>query len=347
MLHVTNARSAAESERHGITLVASGFTFEDLVQFRSAGDRDLVVDRARLARAHAELDAVDGFAGEAPEALLLHYLRAKRGLRPLRWLVNVVQVHRRVDALVHFVRRHYGDDPWELAASAPGFHWCYTSHAHGEVLRARGLPADRTHFFPSTSSFQEWVDPETTRAYAQGARGDLPADLSQVRGQVLMGGNNDRDLATLARAADLLQTPIHVITDRARGASVYSRWLVHHDVVPTPVFVTAVASASALVVPLVPGSDSCGQQSISIAQRVGTPVVVSDVPAAAHYVRHASSGFVVPPGDAEALARAIREATHGEHTRLIATARERDARDGDLVGAVFRRAYFDGVFSTR
>jgi glycosyltransferase involved in cell wall biosynthesis len=61
------------------------------------------------------------------------------------------------------------------------------------------------------------------------------------------------------------------------------------------------------VVPLLPGlRRSAGQQTYLNGMVLGKPVVVSDVPGAREHVVDGETGLLVPPGDAAALAEALR-----------------------------------------
>jgi glycosyltransferase involved in cell wall biosynthesis len=67
------------------------------------------------------------------------------------------------------------------------------------------------------------------------------------------------------------------------------------------------------------------------AMAVGVPVVASDVSGVHELVRPNETGWLVPPGDAEALAAAIEEVLAGRDVaRRVAAGRALVARDHDL-----------------
>ena len=324
----------------GLELTVASFTFEDLVRFRRPPAEGPMVQRQTLDRAVAETERFDGVLAEAPESVLLHYVRRKRGLRPLRWLVNVVQLLDRVQPLRAMVRRIYGDDPLALAAADPRVRWLVTTRAHIEPLVRAGLPRERVTFYPSNTASQEHMMPTAAALFAEDAVRALPESLRGVAGGVLVAGTNNRDIETVARAAEIARTPIHVLTDLRRTPPVASPWLAYHDVVPLADFVAAVARSRLLLIPLHAGDASCGQQTIAIAQRVRTLVVASDVPAVRDYIADGESGLLVPPGDPEALAAALgRALTDLRAPTLIEAAFERDARDGRHAERLFLDAY--------
>lgn len=342
VLHVVNeARGALAGRRirwRELDLTVARFTFEDLVGFRRSQEREPVVRREALDRAVDACDAYDGVFAEAPEAVLLHYVRARRRLRPLRWLVNVVELLERVEPLRALVRRAYGDDPLALAASSANVRWYVTTRAHREALVREGLPADRIDFHPATTASHAALLPTAAEALAD--PGPPPEGLRDASGGVLAAGINGRDLATLAAAAARAELPVHVLTDVRRLPPVPSPWLAYHDAVPLREFVSAVAHARVLALPLRAGDGSRGQQTLAIAQHVRTLVVASDVPAVRDYVVDGESGLLVPPGDPAALAAALRRALHEPRREaLVEAGARRNALDGERFARTFLAAF--------
>jgi glycosyltransferase involved in cell wall biosynthesis len=79
----------------------------------------------------------------------------------------------------------------------------------------------------------------------------------------------------------------------------------------------------------------------------GRPLVVSDVPGCRHFVRHGIDGLVVPPGDAEALARELgRLATEPQLRSQLGAAARRRVLEGyteQVVRARIRKVYADAL----
>ncbi len=72
-------------------------------------------------------------------------------------------------------------------------------------------------------------------------------------------------------------------------------------------FTERLREATAVVVPLRAGVDrSAGQQTYLNAMALGKPVIVTDTPGVRDYIDDRETGLIVPPDDAEALARTIR-----------------------------------------
>lgn len=344
ILFVTNEGSGRYAGRHfewlGLDFTYASFTFEDLVRFRFAPDREPIIDRAAIDRAIDEIEAFDGVFAEEPETVLLGYVRHRRGLAPKRWLSNTVQQLRRVNPVRSWVHSKYGEDPLDVVAADPELFWAVTTRVHCAALVAAGLPESRISYNPVSSAIHVHFFPDVAPAFEAGARAELPRELEAVRGGVLMAGTNNRDLPTVSRAAALLPDKVHVLTDLTRNRQKLSPHLVYHDVVPLPAFVTAVAHAGVLVLPLLKTEESSGQQTLAVAQRVGTVVVASDIPAIRDYIDDGKSGFLAPPGDAEALAGQIRLALeHADSPEILAAARARDARDAGVITELFTRVF--------
>jgi hypothetical protein len=348
VLQVTNdgrgSLAGQTTEFLGLEFTVASFTFEDLVRFRRPPAQGPMVRRDALDLAVAEVDRFDGVLAEAPESMLLRYVRQKRGLRPLRWLVNVVQLLDRVTPVREAIQRIYGEDPLAFAAADPRVRWLVTTSSHVEPLVRAGLPRDRITCGPSATAYQVNLQPTAAASLTDTATRVLPPALRDVADGVLVAGTNNRDLATTARAAEIAGIRVHVITDLRRTPPVTSPWLTYHDVVPVPEFVAAVAHARVLLIPLRAGDNSCGQQTLAIGQHLRTLVVASDVPATRDYVVDGESGLLVPPGDPDALAAALQRAlAEPRSSPMLDAGFERDARDGRLLEQLLRDAYLAPV----
>jgi hypothetical protein len=344
VLFITNDGGGRLARREvrapGLDITVATFTFEDLARFRRPPVEEPVFDRRALDRAVAETEGFDGVLGDAPELLLLHYVRTKRGMRRVRWVVNVVDPGGAVRSIRLAVKRAYGEDPLHVAAADPAVRIMVTTTAHVEAMVAEGVPRERLLCLPSVSALQEALQPGAVAAYEAPEARPLPESLAAVAGGVLVPGINQRDFATAARAAEIGEIPVHVLTDRRRAPFTPSRFVVPHDPVPLAGFVAAVAQARLVVVPLRASDASGGQQTVAIAQRVRTLVVASDVPAMEGYVTHGGSGILVAPEDPEALAAAMKRAlSEAPSAAMLQAGFERDARDGVRVVEAVREAY--------
>lgn len=351
ILFVTNEGRGRYAGRRfewlGLEFTYSSFTFEDIVHFRVAPDAEPVLRRSALDRAIDEIEAFDGVFAEEPETVLLGYVRSRRGLQRKRWLSNTVQKLRRAAPIRELVQRTYGEDPLRAVAADTEIFWTVTTRAHHAPLVSEGLPECRMSYTPVTSAIHTAFFPDSAAAFEAGARADLPPKLAEIRGAVLLAGTNNRDLETMRQAAALLPDKVHVLTDLTRNVHLQSPHLVYHDLVTLPEYVAAVANAGVIVLPLRSTTESCGQQTLAAAQRVGTVVVASDVPAIRDYIEDGKSGFLARPGDPAALASSIRVALeHAEAPDIIAAGRARDARDAERIAELFTQVFVDRVEST-
>ncbi len=186
------------------------------------------------------------------------------------------------------------------------------------------LSSDEQRIFPLTWS----VDPARvvfTPFYFTLSGEALDAPTSEDLG-VFAGGDSLRDYEPLLRAARCLPAPVILATKLLDGrrdlpANVKAGW------VPQARFVELMRAASVVVVALAQRTDrSAGQQTYLNAMALGKLVIVPDVMGVRDYVAHQKTGLVVPPGDADALAAALRwaldPANRPEVKRMAARARE-------------------------
>jgi glycosyltransferase involved in cell wall biosynthesis len=137
---------------------------------------------------------------------------------------------------------------------------------------------------------------------------DLTDNESADNGRVFAGGNSLRDYPPLIDAADEIGAPVDIATNT----------LAADDTRPYPANVTArsfaradydamLRAASVVVVPLQPRTDrSSGQTTYVNAMALGKAIVVSDAPGVRDYIDDGETGVIVPSGDAQALAGAVR-----------------------------------------
>ncbi len=125
---------------------------------------------------------------------------------------------------------------------------------------------------------------------------------------VFAGGDSLRDHETLLAAARSVDVPVTIATRLTLEGPVPA----HVTVGPLApdVFLDRLRETAVTVVPMRPGLvRSAGQQTYLNAMALGKPVVVSDVPGVRDHVTDGETGLVVPPGDADALAAALRWVT--------------------------------------
>jgi glycosyltransferase involved in cell wall biosynthesis len=152
------------------------------------------------------------------------------------------------------------------------------------------------------------------------------ADVPEGEG-VFAGGDSLRDYGPLVAAAGAVPGEITIATrqsdlgDGDRPANLRIVAVSHGE------FVELMRKAAVVVVPLVPTRErSAGQTTYVNAMALGKLVVVTDCLGVRSYVRDRETGLVVPPGDAHALADALRwavdPANRAEVGEIRARARE-------------------------
>jgi hypothetical protein len=138
-------------------------------------------------------------------------------------------------------------------------------------------------------------------------------------GPLFAGGDSLRDYPTLLRAATSIEAEITVATRRARaltGHGVPAN--VQVGTLPPARFVEAMRRARAVVVPLRPTRDrSAGQTTYVNAMAMGKAVIATDCLGIRDYVQDGTTGVLVKPGDAGALAEALRWAADPRHRQEV------------------------------
>jgi hypothetical protein len=132
---------------------------------------------------------------------------------------------------------------------------------------------------------------------------DLAAPVTSDGG-VFAGGNSLRDYSALVEAAGEVDEAVVLATTKVEGPTAPN---VTAGPVPHDRFFELLRAAKAVVVPLEDRDDrTAGQQTYLNAMALGKPVVVTDSPGVRDYVEDGRTGLVVAPGDAAAMARALR-----------------------------------------
>jgi glycosyltransferase involved in cell wall biosynthesis len=148
-----------------------------------------------------------------------------------------------------------------------------------------------------------------------------------VGGGVRRGRRRDplRDYRALIEAAPRVEAPITIASNELDTVAMPSN--VRAGLLSRARFTELLREATVVVVPIRAGIDrSAGQQTYLNAMALGKPVIVTDTPGVRDYIDDRETGLIVPPGDAEALAGAIRwvldPANSDEVGRMRVRARE-------------------------
>ena len=155
---------------------------------------------------------------------------------------------------------------------------------------------------------------------------------------VFAGGDSLRDYGPLTQAARDIDARFVFATRRPDVISAALPANVEAAAVDAARFVELMRSASVVVVALDPGVErSAGQQTYLNAMALGRTVVVTDSPGVRDYVEDGVTGLIVPPGDATALAEAIRWALDPASASSVDKMR---AAGRDAVHARFTRRHY-------
>jgi hypothetical protein len=145
---------------------------------------------------------------------------------------------------------------------------------------------------------------------------DLAAPTSTAGG-VFAGGNSLRDYRPLVAAAGEIDAPVTLATELLEDSPLPPN--VTAGPVPYERFFELLREARVVVVPLAGREDrTAGQQTYLNAMALGKATIVTDSPGVREYLEDGRTGIVVPPGDPEALARALRWALDPANADAVA-----------------------------
>ena len=131
--------------------------------------------------------------------------------------------------------------------------------------------------------------------------GDAASD-----GSVFAGGDSMRDYGPLLDAAARLHARVAVATRAIDPSATALPPNVEVGPAPPERFAELMRRAAVVVVPLKPGIErSAGQQTYLSAMALGKIVIATDSPGVRDYIESETTGLVIPPGDADALERAL------------------------------------------
>ena len=155
------------------------------------------------------------------------------------------------------------------------------------------------------------------------------------------GGRTDRDYRTLLAAVggSGVRTVIAARAYALRGLRLPAEAAVS-DLLAAKEYVTALAQAQAVVVPLKQVNHAAGLSLVLDAMALGRPVICSDIPAVRDYIADGVTGVLAPPGDAAALRDAI-AAVAGDRAYAEALGRAARARyEEQFTFAAFARRVY-------
>ena len=124
---------------------------------------------------------------------------------------------------------------------------------------------------------------------------------------VFSDGRSVRDYKTLLETLKIMEVPAILVTncDSIASLSLPENVDVYFDVLNIR-FAELMARAFVVVVPLNPANFDAGQSVVLQAMCYGKPIVSTDTAGISEYIENGISGLLVPPGEPQAMAAAIR-----------------------------------------
>ncbi len=206
-------------------------------------------------------------------------------------------------ATPHIVIGHHLGSP----RKAPIFRWAKAQRRMDRVLvhspnqlellhRRLGFSRQQLHLIPYGVDTEFWA----------------PGPIVEEADLVLSTGREHRDHQTLVDAVAgtarlfVTDTSAHSPRARRRGPQAWPEWVERRSLSHIDLR-ERYDRAAVVVVPLLPTSYPFGITSLLEAMAMAKPVVVSDTEGLRGIVEHGRTGLLVPPGDATALRRALRD----------------------------------------
>ena len=242
-----------------------------------------VLKALKLLIHEGDYDAV--VTGDLRAGQILGFLRTLFGTRRPVHVQTEITLDRESDSFLWKLKRSFQ----RLAFASTDL---LVTSALGEVdiySRRLDIPRERFRFVPFHTNV---VD---------------PGSVGEERGYAFSAGRSGRDFEVLARAAQGLDMDLVVVGDLAslEGLTFPSRTKVLFDQ-PYDRYLELLHGCDFVVVPLTDLPRSTGQVVILEAMAIGKPVIVTETVGTVDYVKSGENGLLVPPGDAEALAAAMR-----------------------------------------
>lgn len=196
----------------------------------------------------------------------------------------------------------------------PRTSFCVLTRFEAESFpRTWGLRSSRVRFTPWPATLKD----------------DLP---STDNGRVFAGGNSLRDYGPLIAAAAEIDAPIDIATT-VMGPPEPGSVAANLTIGPRPQaeYDAMLRAAAVVVVPLLAREDrASGQTTYVNAMARGKAIVVTDTPGVRDYITDGDTGLIVAPGDAAALAQAVRRLLDDPAERARIGRRAREHALGEL-----------------
>jgi hypothetical protein len=272
-----------------------------------------------------EIETFDAVFSDSPEVVLLRYIRQRRGLSPIPWLVNEVDQFSTAEVVRRYIIARYGEDPLPEALWAHEVLWFSITPGLRPTYRRLGLRVSNLHYLPLARSsiaffFPNLVDLQNRFLRNPGRKREAPVP----EGCILAIGSHERDYDCLARAlrptgltAEIICN-LHQYPKRPAGPL---RW---HNSQPPEVYLECLRRADVVVVPLRDDGRALGQLSCALPMRMGKAIVATAVPSLSAHLIPGKTGLGYPAGDAQALRRCLLELVdHPERAKTIGRAARR------------------------
>ncbi|HOO55354.1 MAG TPA: glycosyltransferase [bacterium] len=274
------------------------YYFDDYFSVDPNGENHKV-DKSRLRETVSEIYSgkYDAAACDGNDALLLQFFARSKGLKPLPFIINEVDLFEMAGWVGKFINRHYKDDIFDEFIKFPLNNWIYIISGRKETYLSMGVPDDNLYYLPTSTSSIEFYFPN----FFSGSSGEAHEAPAGMENSIIAAGSHNRDYETFARALEGTGLKADVVTNFSVNPPLDVEEISWHESLPEPQFFQALKNAKFVVVPLHPGVRASGQLACAVPMKAGKIVIAAAIDSVKDMIEDGVDGFLYEPGCAGEL----------------------------------------------
>lgn len=242
------------------------------------------------------------YCGDSCDAFLLQYIFKRNNLRPKNFLINEVDLFKRVKLIDELIYLYYHENFFEEFISSSYNHWFYTVPSRTKEYLNIGIKKINLHYVPLSMPNIELFFPEMCKVMIKSKK--LEKDC-EFKGKILSSGSHDRDYELLVKALDGLDVQANIICNIEAYKPITSKNVFWHNSLPEERYINAISSAKYIVLPLMPTERIAGQLNCAIAMYFGKIIIAPECKSLSEYLTDNETGILYKQGSVESLREKI------------------------------------------